>query len=72
MITGNYISQKSLATIIIEFLSFYLVIHWLVMTAWVVWQDTDFCRELWEERLYNAVGKFSLHKMSITVVLNIL
>ena len=31
------------------------VIHWLVMTAWVIWQDTDFCRELWEERLYNAV-----------------
>ena len=25
------------------------------MTAWVVWQDTDFCREMWEERLYNAV-----------------
>ena len=25
------------------------------MTAWVIWQDTDFCRELWEERLYNAV-----------------
>ena len=35
------------------------------MTAWVVWQDTDFCRELWEERLYNAVGMFLLHKISI-------
>ncbi len=25
------------------------------MTAWVVWQDTDFCANQWEERLYNAV-----------------
>ncbi len=25
------------------------------MTAWVVWQDTDFCSNQWEERLYNAV-----------------
>ena len=37
------------------------------MTAWVVWQDTDFCRELWEERLYNAVGMFLLHKISILI-----
>lgn len=29
--------------------------HWLVMTAWVVWQNTDFCSSKWEERLYNAV-----------------
>jgi len=25
------------------------------MTLWVVWQNTDFCSSLWEERLYNAV-----------------
>ena len=25
------------------------------MTAWVVWQNTDFCTNIWEERLYNAV-----------------
>ena len=25
------------------------------MTAWVVWQKTDFCTNIWEERLYNAV-----------------
>ena len=25
------------------------------MTGWVIWQDTDFCNNLWEERLYNAV-----------------
>ena len=32
-----------------------LVVHWLVMTGWVIWQNTDFCSTLWEERLYNAV-----------------
>ena len=32
-----------------------LVVHWLVMTSWVIWQDTDFCKNPWEERLYNAV-----------------
>lgn len=26
-----------------------------MMTLWVVWQDTDFCTTLWEERLYNAI-----------------
>ena len=31
------------------------LIHWLVMAAWVLWQDTDFCTNAWEERLYNAV-----------------
>ncbi len=31
------------------------VVHWLLMTAWVVWQDTDFCSNQWEERLYNSV-----------------
>ena len=25
------------------------------MTSWVIWQDTDFCKNPWEERLYNAV-----------------
>ena len=25
------------------------------MTAWVVWQATDFCTNVWEERLYNGV-----------------
>ena len=25
------------------------------MTIWVVWQDTDFCNNAWEERLYNAI-----------------
>ena len=25
------------------------------MTAWVIWQNTDFCTNRWEERLYNAV-----------------
>lgn len=25
------------------------------MTAWVIYQDTDFCSNLWEERLYNAI-----------------
>jgi len=32
-----------------------IFVHWLVMTGWVVWQDTDFCNNPWEERLYNAV-----------------
>ena len=31
------------------------VVHWLLMMAWVVWQKTDFCTNIWEERLYNAV-----------------
>ena len=31
------------------------VVHWLLMMAWVVWQKTDFCSNIWEERLYNAV-----------------
>ena len=30
-------------------------VHWLLMSAWVLWQDTDFCTNPWEERLYNAV-----------------
>ena len=34
---------------------FLLVVHWLGMTAWVIWQNTDFCSEPWEERLYNAI-----------------
>ena len=25
------------------------------MMAWVIWQKTDFCTNIWEERLYNAV-----------------
>jgi len=25
------------------------------MTGWVLWQNTDFCQTLWEERLYNAL-----------------
>ena len=25
------------------------------MTLWVVFQNTDFCPNVWEERLYNAV-----------------
>ena len=25
------------------------------MTSWVIWQNTDFCTNQWEERLYNAV-----------------
>ncbi len=31
------------------------VVHWAVMTGWVVWQHTEFCTNRWEERLYNAV-----------------
>lgn len=30
-------------------------LHWLAMTAWAVWQRTDFCETWWEERAYNAV-----------------
>ena len=30
-------------------------VHWLLMSAWVLWQDTDFCSNAWEERLYNGV-----------------
>ena len=25
------------------------------MTSWVLWQNTDFCQNPWEERLYNSV-----------------
>ena len=32
-----------------------LFVHWLAMTLWVVYQNTDFCTEWWEERLYNAI-----------------
>ena len=32
-----------------------LVVHWLCMTGWVVYQNTDFCQTQWEERLYNAI-----------------
>lgn len=31
------------------------VIHWLCMTVWVFFQNTDFCSTWWEERLYNCV-----------------
>ena len=33
----------------------FLVVHWLCMTGWVVYQNTDFCQTQWEERLYNAI-----------------
>lgn len=29
--------------------------HWMLMTAWLVWQKTDFCPSRWEELVYNAV-----------------
>jgi len=32
-----------------------IFVHWFLMTAWVIWQNTDFCTNRWEERLYNAV-----------------
>ena len=32
-----------------------LGIHWVLMTAWVVLQRTDFCPTQPEERLFNAV-----------------
>ena len=35
--------------------SFLLVVHWLCMTGWVIYQNTDFCATQWEERLYNAI-----------------
>ena len=45
---------------ILKYLLFFSfpVIHWLIMTAWVIWQDTDFCNNMWEERLYNAIVGF--------------
>lgn len=30
-------------------------VHWLLMTVWVIFHDTDFCPTVWEERMYNAV-----------------
>ncbi len=33
----------------------FAVVHWLVMTLWIIFQDTDFCSNVWEERMYNAV-----------------
>ena len=38
-----------------HFFSFLLVVHWLCMTGWVIYQNTDFCATQWEERLYNAI-----------------
>ena len=35
--------------------SFFTVIHWLVMTIWVISQNTDFTTNPIEERLYNAI-----------------
>jgi len=32
-----------------------IFVHWFLMTGWVIWQNTDFCTNRWEERLYNAV-----------------
>ncbi|XP_064486265.1 XK-related protein 7-like [Ornithodoros turicata] len=29
--------------------------HWIGMTLWVVRQETDFCPNVWEERVYDAV-----------------
>ena len=37
------------------FFSVSLVVHWVVMTGWVVWQQTEFCNSRWEERLYHMV-----------------
>ena len=31
------------------------VAHWLLMTGWVICQNTDFCESVWEERYYNAI-----------------
>ena len=30
-------------------------IHWLLMTLWLIWQETDFCETKFEERLFDAV-----------------
>ena len=44
-----------MSAMIMTFFLCFSVVHWLFMTLWVVWQDTDFCKNVWEERLYNAI-----------------
>lgn len=33
-------------------------LHWLLMTIWVILQNTDFCPTVWEERIYNCIIGF--------------
>ncbi|XP_049832054.1 uncharacterized protein LOC126272874 isoform X1 [Schistocerca gregaria] len=32
-----------------------LGVHWIGMTAWIMFQHTDFCQSPWEEKIYNCV-----------------
>nr|XP_034175864.1 uncharacterized protein LOC117602236 isoform X1 [Osmia lignaria] len=36
----------------------FLGLHWLLMTIWVILQNTDFCPTVWEERIYNCIIGF--------------
>ncbi|CAK9798706.1 XK-related protein 5 [Anthophora quadrimaculata] len=36
----------------------FLGLHWLLMTIWVILQNTDFCPTIWEERIYNCIIGF--------------
>nr|CAB3263177.1 uncharacterized protein LOC104265836 [Phallusia mammillata] len=58
MVAGRIIAIVLFATVFQEWTLLILGVHWLIMTAWVVAQDTDFCNSWWEERLFNTVIGF--------------
>lgn len=33
----------------------FIFLHWIIMTIWIIFQETDFCDTKWEEKIYNAV-----------------
>ncbi|TRY61950.1 hypothetical protein TCAL_08880 [Tigriopus californicus] len=55
MLSARIISMVMLTVALNEWSLVVLFVHWLMMTIWVILQDTDFCTNVWEERLYNAI-----------------
>ncbi|XP_076806856.1 uncharacterized protein LOC143450267 [Clavelina lepadiformis] len=55
MVLGRITAIVLFATIYQEWSLLLLGLHWLLMTGWVVAQDTDFCNTWWEERLFNVI-----------------
>eukprot|EP00095_Tigriopus_kingsejongensis_P012314 maker-scaffold284_size223161-snap-gene-1.25 protein:Tk12314 transcript:maker-scaffold284_size223161-snap-gene-1.25-mRNA-1 annotation:"xk-related protein 6" len=55
MLSARIIALVMLSVALNEWSLVVIVVHWLLMTIWVILQETDFCTNAWEERLYNAI-----------------
>ncbi|XP_067141379.1 uncharacterized protein [Centruroides vittatus] len=54
-VSCRIISMVLFASVFGSWLLLIMSLHWLVMTVWVIYQNTDFCTTWWEERLYNCI-----------------